>query len=172
MNLSARRPSIKDITARYGPLEPVAGPSMRDVASLFAPYTSLSEKRFYRSMKRGSALWKALGVKTRKQLEKSYPYPAEYASVVLACFLALKDVGLEIVTLSDTPTGSTLEAKLPIDIWSLGGSLVLEVIDANPTEIVVRGTSEIKGQIYDWGKGLKTLQEVFLAVQRYIDANW
>lgn len=166
---SVPRPSIKDIVARYGPLEPVEGPSMRDVAELLAPYTPLSEKRFYRSMKWGSALWRTLGVKTRKQFEKSYPAPAIYASVVLAFFLALRDVGLEIVALSDTPTGSMLEAKLPIDIWSLGGSLTLEIIDAHPTEIVVRGVSEVKGQVYDWGKGLRTLQEVFLAAQHYIE---
>ncbi|GAC1365176.1 MAG: hypothetical protein NVS2B12_12930 [Ktedonobacteraceae bacterium] len=95
-----------------------------------------------------------------------------------AFFLALRNVGLAIITVLDTLVGSSIIARFPMDIWSFDGLLVIDIIDmsavngVHPTHILVRGRTEIEGQIYDSGKSISTLHEVFLAGRRYIDAGY
>ncbi len=54
------------------------------------------------------------------------------------------------------------------DIWSYGGMLTIEFSDESPSRIVVSGESEIRGQMFDWGKGKRALEEIFSETGRYL----
>ncbi len=163
-----QRPSIREIVSGQANYTPAAGMSEKEMADLLAPLAKLSSENSYLAMKAGEALGKAMGIKSTKQLQKIFPTQYQYASVVLACVLALRHLQNEIVSLYDTPRGSIIELKMSTDIWSFGGMLTIEFIDEGPSGIVVDGESEIKGQMFDWGKGKRTLEEIFSATERYL----
>jgi hypothetical protein len=139
--------------------------SEQEVAQLLAPIPGLREL-FELSMKVGKAVGTAVGIQSGKTVEKVFSYP--YPSIVRATALALGSLGQEITALVDTPRGSTIEARLPIDIFSLGGSLLLEIVEEGVLEVRLIGASEIKGQMFDWGKGKRALREVFDKIERYV----
>jgi hypothetical protein len=56
---------------------------------------------------------------------------------------------------------------MSMDIWSYGGMLTIEFIDESPSRIVVSGESEIQA-MFDWGKGKRALEEIFIATGRYL----
>jgi len=163
-----QRPSIREIVSGQANYTPAAGISEKELADLLAPLTKLSSGDYYLAMKAGEALGKAMGIKSTKQLQKIFPTQYQYTSVVLACVLALRHLQHEIVSLYDTPRGSIIELKMSTDLWSFGGMLTVEFIDEGPSGIVVNGESEIKGQMFDWGKGKRTLEEIFSATERYL----
>jgi pSer/pThr/pTyr-binding forkhead associated (FHA) protein len=163
-----QRPSIREIVSGQANYTPAAGMSEKEMADLLDQLAKLSSGNSYLAMKAGEALGKAMGIKSTKQLHKIFSTPYQYASVVLACVLALRHLQYEIVSLYDTPRGSIIELKMSTDIWSFGGMLTIEFIDEGPSGIVVNGESEIKGQMFDWGKGKRTLEEIFSATERYL----
>jgi len=163
-----QRPAIREIVSGQASYTPAAGISEKEMADLLAPLANLSSGNFYLAMKAGEALGKAMGIKSTRQLQKIFPARYQYTSVVLACVLALRHLQDEIVSLYDTPRGSIIELKMPTDLWSFGGMLTIEFIDEGPSGIVVNGESEIKGQVFDWGKGKRTLEEIFRATERYL----
>ena len=162
------RPSIRDIVAGQVNYTPSAGMSEKDLANLLAPLTQLSGNSFFLSMKAGEALGKAMGMKSSKQLQKIFPGPYQYATAVLACILAIRHMGREIISLFDTPRGSVIEIKLPVDVISFAGTLTIEIIDESPSRIVLNGTTEIQGQKFDWGKGKRALEQVFESTEQYL----
>lgn len=109
-----------------------------------------------------------MGIKNNKKFETSYSAPYHYATVVLAYFLALRQAELEIIALYDTSQGSAIEAKLSTDIFSLGGSLAFEFVDESSSMIRVQGSTEIKGQMFDWGKGKRTLLKICESAEQYM----
>ena len=88
--------------------------------------------------------------------------------MVLACILALRHLQNEIVSMYDTPRGSVVELKMATDLWSFGGMLTIEFIDEGPSGIMVNGESEIRGQMFDWGKGKRSIEEIFNETERYL----
>lgn len=166
-NSSNNRPAIKDIISGQASIH-VSGMSERELADLLAPISGVSGGTFYGSMKVAQTLGTAMGIKNTKKIEKSYPHPYQYATIVLGYFFAMRRMELEIIALYDTPHGSVMEAKMPTDIFSPGGSLSFETRDESPSRIVVIGESEVKGQMYDWGKGMRTLRNVCDSAEQYI----
>ncbi len=162
------RPSIRDIVAGQGNYTPSSGMSEKEIANLLAPFTQLSGDSYYLSMKESEALGKALGLKSSKQLQKIFPGPYQYATTVLACILALRHIGREIISYFDTPRGSVIEVKLPVDVLAYAGTLTIEIIDESPSRIVLNGTTEIQGQMFDWGKGKRALEQVFESTEQYL----
>jgi len=162
-----KRPSIRHIlSADALKKEAVqSGMSEKEVAGLLAPIAGLPSDLFQLSMKVGDALGKTLGIKSVKKVEKIFSYP--YASVVRATALALGSLEQQITALFDTPRGSAIEAKLPTDIFSLGGTLFFEIVEESASRVRVIGSSEIKGQMFDWGKGKRGLQDVLDKIEHY-----
>ncbi|MGH2514249.1 MAG: hypothetical protein ACRDHP_01200 [Ktedonobacterales bacterium] len=158
-NTPGRRPSIREILAGQNIQGAGGGMSEHEIANLLAPFTALSGDMFYASMKAGQALGNRLGIKTGKQLSRGFPVP--YPTTVLALVLALRRLDKEITAIFDTPRGSSVEAKLPTDLFSMGGTMSFEIIDAGPPQTIIQGSAEIKGQIFDWGKTARALNEVF-----------
>ena len=161
------RPSIRDILSPDGLRTEVgkSGMSEKEVAQLLAPIPGLREL-FELSMKVGKGVGTALGISRKSGKTKVFASP--YPSIVRATALALGSLGQEITALFDTPRGSTIEARLPIDIFSFGGSLLLEIVEEGVSEVCIIGSSEIKGQMFDWGKGKRALREVFDKIERYV----
>jgi hypothetical protein len=163
---SEKRASVRDILA-VDDLKANIGQGMseKDIANLLAPLIDLPGGLFLVSMKAGYALAKELNIKNNQRVEKIFPY--SYPYVVRAVVLALGSLKREIITLIDTPKGSAIEAQLPNDIWSLGGSILFEIVDENSSQVRVIGASEIQ-QKFDWGKGKRSLNEVFNKVEQYL----
>lgn len=161
------RPSIQEIIAGQH-LADSSGRSIseRDLANLMAPLAGLSGGAEYIAMKAGQSLGNALGMKVSKQEERTYPTP--YAPTVLALVLALRRADRQFTALYDTAHGSAVEARLPTDLFSFGGTLTCEILESGPSQTVVRAASEIKGQKFDWGKGSRALRDVLDATADYL----
>lgn len=163
-----QRPSIREIVSGQANYTPAAGMSEKELADLLAPLAKLSSGNYYLAMKAGEALGRAMGIKSTKQLQRRFPPHYQYTSVVLACILALRHLQNEIVSMYDTPRGSVVELKMAADIWSVGGMLTIEFIDESPSGIVINGESEIRGQMFDWGKGKRSIEEIFNETGQYL----
>ncbi|MDL1970304.1 MAG: hypothetical protein LWW94_04895 [Candidatus Desulfofervidaceae bacterium] len=140
--------------------------SERDVANLLGPIVGLPGEVFYAVMKVGETLGKALNLKSSKRIERIFPY--SYTYVVLFLVLFLRASQNKIVGLYDTPRGAIVEAKLPVDIFSLGGSLLFERVDEGPTRMLVIGVSQVKGQMFDWGKGKRAIKQIFDNTEQHL----
>jgi hypothetical protein len=132
--------------------------SEREVADLLASMAGVSGSMLYVGMKAGHSLGSALGLKSRKRRERRFFVP--YVPTVLAVVLAVHHESLKLTALSDTERGSALEAELPNDMYSLGGSFTCEILDEGPEQTLVRAATQIEGQVFDWGKGRRTLAAV------------
>jgi len=163
-----QRPSIRDILSSDDLRTEAgrAGMSEQDVVDLLVPIAGLPSNLFHLFMKIGEGVGKAVGLKSCEQDEKAFSCP--YSLVVRATAWALSSLGHEIKALCDTPQGSAIQARLPIDIFSLGGSLLC-VIEEGRSEVRIMGFSEIEGQMLDWGKGKRALREVFDKIERYVN---
>jgi len=154
------RPSIQDIIEGQS-VEKASGASEEDIIKSLSPLIP----NFPAIIKIAQALGTILGLKSRYQCVKQHNCP--YEKAVLSYFLALKQMELEIKTLYDTNTGSTLEAKLPNDIFTLGGRLKIEINDAG-SQVRIHAITEVKGQLFDWGKGSRLLNELCESANQYI----
>jgi hypothetical protein len=163
---SGNRPSIQAIQAgQYLQAPPGKTMSERDVADLLAPLSGgLSGAAFYGAMKAGQSLGTALGLRAGKRTKQPYVIP--YPPVVLV--LALRRAIRELTALYDTAWGSVVKAKLPTDIFSFGGTLACEILDLGPSQTTVRGNTEIKGQLFDLGKGARALRDLFETTTGYL----
>jgi len=143
-----------------------SGMSERDVANFLSAIAGIPSGVFYGSMKVGETMGRALNIKSSKRVEKIFPY--DYVNVVFSLVLSLRSLDMEIIALHDTYNGSFIEIKLPVDIFSFGGSLLFEVIEEAPSQILVIGISEIRGQMFDWGKGKRNLNRILDKTDQYL----
>lgn len=161
------RPKVRDILS--GDLHDVVasgGMTEKEVAELLAPIAGgLSGNLFHVAMKIGEATGKALDIASRRTIDQVFPAP--YPHVVRALGLALASLQYQPTLLLDTQTGSIIETKMPADIFSLGGSLQFEIVDEGGQARVL-GTSEVKGQSFDWGKGKRNLREIMRKTEDYL----
>ena len=155
---SGSRPSIQEILTGLNLRNNLqkSGMSERDVAGFLSTFAGIPSDLFFGSMKVGETIGRTLNIKSSKKVEKIFPY--NYINVVFFLVLSLQSLEMELIALHDTHRGAFIETKLPIDIFSLGGSLVFEVIEEAPSRILVIGISEIRGQMFDWGKGKRSLK--------------
>lgn len=167
-NASGRRPTVREILASQFIQEGggKAGMSEKDVADILAPLGGLEGGVLFAGMKIGESVGKGLGLKSAKSLERVFPYP--YPKVVLALFLALKHLEREVAAAYDTKTGCAIEAKLPVDWFSLGGQLTFDVTDEEAAGTRVAAASEVRGQLFDWGKGKRALAEILDQADGYL----
>jgi hypothetical protein len=136
-----------------------AGLSMGELASQLAPLSGLPGGVLHVAMEAGGALGRGFGFAARKRAEARLA--ASYPTAMRALVFALHSMGRELTAAFDTPAGAYVEAKLPGDIFSPGGSLQFDVVEEGPGAVRIAGASEIKGQMYDWGKGKRALAEAF-----------
>jgi hypothetical protein len=109
------------------------------------------------------ALWSHLGIKTGKQRAQQVAAPAGQVLVRALCSLARHGQSLRCVTQADD--GCLLEAALPSDLFSLEGDLLVSVRRAGKLA-QVDATTHIAGQMMDWGKSNRALDQLFHDLSR------
>lgn len=142
-----------------------AGMSAEGIAKALAPLSGLPGGALHLAMEAGESLYVSMGLKTGKTAELSLA--SSYGSAVRGLVFALTSLGHDITAAFDTPSGAFFEATLPRDFLSRPGTLQFDVVDAGPNAARISGASEIKGQIYDWGKGKRALAEVFAKTEAF-----
>ena len=99
-----------------------------------------------------------LGIKTGKSRSE---FLVERPGVVLAAVLcSLASHGREVREVHQLTDGCILKAALPSDVFALEGELVIGVSrQAGGARVEAR--TEIAGQMFDWGKSTRCLEELF-----------
>ena len=99
-----------------------------------------------------------MGVRTGKSRTEFVTQPAGQVIVSLLCSLARHGRSLrEVHQLTD---GCVLVAALPSDLFAMEGELIITVArTSRGTQVEAR--TEIKGQIFDWGKSTRCLDVLF-----------
>jgi hypothetical protein len=103
-------------------------------------------------------IYAKLGVKTGKARSASFNKPAGKILVALLCSLARH--GRKVSRVQQGQDGCVVEAVIPSDLWSWEGSLVVSV-QSRGDDTYVEAATIIKGQLYDWGKSNRCLEELF-----------
>jgi hypothetical protein len=99
-----------------------------------------------------------LGVKTGKSRTEFVPKPT--GTVIVSILCALARDGRALRGVHQLTDGCTLVAALPSDLFALEGDLVLTIGRVqHGTRIDAR--TEIKGQLFDWGKSTRCLDALF-----------
>lgn len=137
-----------------------------DIARWLAPLGDASKEQFWMEMRISKALGDSFGLKSEKTEERTFHQ--NYEVVLLALIIALKQSGNEITAIMDVPQGAIADSRMPGDLWSYPGTLRFDIIDEAPTRVRVVGHSEVKGQMFDMGKGKRALNAVFSTAESYV----
>lgn len=142
-----------------------AGMSGLDIAKLLAPLAGMPAAGLHVAMEAGGALGRRFGFKASKSAETilATSYPVAVRSLVFA----LHGLGHELTVAFDTPSGAYVEATLCADLLAAAGTLQFDLVDAGGGAVRIKGVSEIKGQMFDWGKGKRALAAVFEKADAY-----
>jgi hypothetical protein len=103
-------------------------------------------------------IYAKMGIKTGKTRSASFNKPAGKILVALLCSLARN--GRKVSRVQQGQDGCVVEAVIPSDLWSWEGSLVVSV-QSRGDDTYVEAATIIKGQLYDWGKSNRCLEELF-----------
>ncbi len=121
----------------------------------FSPVKGLSSKTIVAI---SQPIFSAMGVKTGKSRSQVFDRPAGRILVALLCSLARR--GRPLRRVKQGLDGCVLEATLPSDVWSMAASLVVSVNRAGGATLV-EAAATVPGQLYDWGKSKRCLDELF-----------
>jgi hypothetical protein len=119
---------------------PLVGVSLSTVASLVVP------------------IYSRLGIRTGKSRREVLPAPIGKTLVGALCSLARH--GRPLKQVHQGEDGCVLEAVLPSDLWSWEGELVVAV-QRDRAGTQVEAATKIPGQLFDWGKSKKCLNQLF-----------
>lgn len=119
---------------------PLVGVSLSTVASICSP------------------IYAKMGIQTGKQRSQLLAIPSGTVIVNSLCSLARNNRALK--TVHPASDGCVIEATLPSDIWSFAGDLLITV-HQQPGATQVDAATKIPGQLYDWGKSSKCLDQLF-----------
>jgi hypothetical protein len=108
-------------------------------------------------------LYARMGIKTGKQRTHHVQAPVGRVIVRALCSLARRGQPLRGVT--QAVDGCLLEAALPSDLFSLEGDLLVSVRRTG-SQAEVCGATRIRGQLYDWGKSNRCLDQLFTDLAR------
>ncbi len=137
-----RNLSMEEILALFGDtLKPLTGGvSLEKIADISRPLSS------------------KLDLKVRKNRCTTLAEPPGKIIVKFLCWLAKSDQ--KVVAVNQAHDGCIIEATLPSDIWSRAGNISVMVKRKN-NNTLFEATSEIKGQMFDFGKSERLLDNLF-----------
>lgn len=144
-----------------------SGLSLNAIAKVLAPIGGMSAGLFTVGLAAGEVLTTSMGARTGKTVELTLA--CSYPSAVRALVFALSAMRYQITSAFDTAAGAYVEAAMPGDFFSTGGTLKLDLFDADGPGKPVRliGATEIKGQMFDWGKSKRALAELSGKVEEF-----
>ncbi|HVT28858.1 MAG TPA: zinc ribbon domain-containing protein [Lacipirellulaceae bacterium] len=108
-------------------------------------------------------LYARLGIKTGKERIEELSVPVGKVIVRALCSLARHGQLLRSIT--QATDGCLFEATLPSDMFALEGSLLVSVRRSG-SRTEVRSATCIEGQLYDWGKSKRSLNQLFADLAR------
>ena len=108
-------------------------------------------------------LFASLGVKTGK--EQAHHVPAPVGRVIVRALCSLARHGQKLRGVTQAADGCLLEATLPSDMFALEGNLLVSV-RRNGSQAEVSGATRISGQLFDWGKSNRCLDQLFTDLAR------
>ncbi len=120
--------------------KPLTGVSLQTVASIVAP------------------IYAQIGIRTGKKRQAVLNEPTGRMIVMVLC--ALAESGMPISEVHQGEGGCVVEAKLPSDLLSLEGQLVISIERAGRGTRIEAATN-IPGQWFDWGKSSRCLEKLF-----------
>jgi hypothetical protein len=109
-------------------------------------------------------LYARLGIKTGKERIEAVSAPVGKAIVQTLCSLARN--GQTVRSVTQANDGCLFEAVLPSDMFAMEGSLVVSVRRIGLQQAEVRGVTSIAGQLFDWGKSGRCLDQLFRDLER------
>ncbi len=157
---AADRVSVRTILEQEG-LSRVAGAtgmSESKMAKGLAALGGQSTGMFLGSMIIGKAAANILGFRSKKQVRRVFREP--YPTVLRALAVTMTGGSTGLTLAVDTRLGAYLKGTLPSDVFSGAGAVEFDVHDLGKDGTEVIGQSEIKGQMYAWGKGRRALNTV------------
>ena len=120
--------------------KPLPGVSLTTVAAILTP------------------LYAKMGIQTARTRTEQLAQPTGLVIVEVLCALARH--GFPLDTVHQGAAGCVFEAKLPSDLWTLAGKIVVTVERAGPGTRVSVATT-IPGTLFDWGKSNRCLDHLF-----------
>lgn len=120
--------------------KPLTGVSVQTIAKIAAP------------------IYAKMGIKTGKTRKGAFADPPGQIIVDVLCALARN--GLPLSKVHQGQSGCVIEAKMPSDLWSFEGQIVVTV-EAHGSRTTVEAATKIPGQLYDWGKSNRCLEKLF-----------
>lgn len=117
---------------------------------------------------RGTWLGRALHLRSTYHVVRRYA--RSYRQIGLACVLAMSALEHPIMTLRDMEAGAKIISYLPMDLWSVPGTLSLDLHADDDQFITVEGYALIPGQLFDWFRGRRVINRVLQDVQLYLAA--
>lgn len=144
-----------------------SGLSLDAIAKVLAPLSGMSAGLFTAAAAGAEALGTSMGLSTGKTTELSLS--CSYPSGARAVVFALSAMRYQITSAFDTAAGAYFEAAMPGDFFAAGGTLKIDLLDADGSGKPLRmiGATEIKGQVFDWGKSKRALAELSAKVQDF-----
>ncbi len=107
-------------------------------------------------------IYQKTGISTGKSQTRNLRPTIQELIVKSLCALAKN--GFPIESSEAAADGIVFTAKVPSDLWSWEGRLVLSIQD-NDDFREVKIAVKIKGQLYDWGKSKKIIAKVFRDIE-------
>lgn len=153
-----RQPEVRDLIARHAAQSKkrVSGEEFLELCDkAFIPIIGVSVAKIGAI---ALPLYARLGIKTGKTLQDRFEAPAGKLLVAALCSMARNGQTLQKVEQGED--GCLLNAKLPSDIWSFAGDILLTV-ERKENGTRVEAATVIKGQLYDWGKSKRILAALF-----------
>jgi hypothetical protein len=142
-----------------------AGMSDGDLAKVMGAVSGLPAPVAQGVLSLGDAMGKALGLKSNFVVIHTCATP--YTTAVRGLLLALRATKHGINAAFDSPKGAYVEAQLPRDFFSLGGTVQFDISETANDTASISAKSEIQGQKFDWGKGKRALNEVFAKADQF-----
>ena len=103
-------------------------------------------------------IYTRMGIQTGKERTAVLPTPP--GKVVVAALCSLARYGRQLKQVREGEDGCVLEACLPSDFWSFEGNLVIS-IQHQGKSTQVKAATRIGGQLFDWGKSTRCLNQLF-----------
>jgi hypothetical protein len=123
----SERPTIRDIIAMdWGdPNSNNDGISEGELAKMMGSVAGMGAVFGRITLAFGDALGKSMGLKSSTRIERSYHMP--YVTIVRSLLLALRAMRHGLAAAVDTPSGAFVEARLPTDMFSVGGTVQFKI---------------------------------------------
>jgi len=151
-------PNVRDLIAHHATLSKQHMSSeefLKLCDTAFVPFTGVPLASFGSIV---GSMGQHLGVKTGKTRSITFKKPSGKILVALLCSLARQ--GQKVHCVQQETDRCIVEAVIASDLWTWGGSLIVSVQNIGD-DTYVEAATIIKGQVYDWGKSNRCLEQLF-----------